>query len=69
MYRESFPRKLTDIDKVEQINNISINVFGLEYNSGTKVHIVVEPLYFTKSPKSIHINLLYITKVMGIFVT
>lgn len=56
----SFPVKLTDIHKVEKLNNISINVFGLELNKETKKHSVVGPLFLTKSRKTSHINLLYI---------
>lgn len=57
----NFPVKITDIKKVEKLNNISINVFGLEYNSISKTNSIVGPLYFTKSRKETHINLLYLT--------
>ncbi|CAH2109056.1 unnamed protein product [Euphydryas editha] len=57
----SFPIKLNDIHKVENLNNISINVYGLEFNRETKRNSVIGPLYFTKCRKSIHINLLYLT--------
>lgn len=57
----SFPVKLTDIAKVEKLNKISINVFGLEFNKESKTHSVIGPLYFTKCRQRIHINLLYIT--------
>ncbi|XP_069364145.1 uncharacterized protein [Maniola hyperantus] len=57
----SFPVKLTDIPKVEKQNNISVNVFGLEYNKEKKNHSVVGPLYFTKSRNSTHVNLLLIS--------
>lgn len=57
----SFPVKLVDIHKVERLNDISINVFSLEYNANTKTHQVIGPVYFTKARKSTHINLLYIT--------
>ncbi|CAH2102906.1 unnamed protein product [Euphydryas editha] len=36
--------KLTDIHKVENLNNISINVYGLEFNRETKRNSVVGPL-------------------------
>ncbi|XP_052743835.1 uncharacterized protein LOC128199234 [Bicyclus anynana] len=57
----SFPIKLTDISEVEKQNNISINVFGLEFNKEKKSHSVIGPLYFTKSYKSPHVNLLMIS--------
>lgn len=57
-----FPVKLRDISKIEKQNNLSINVFGLEFDSKTKKHSVVGPLYFSKCRKSTHINLLYIQK-------
>lgn len=56
-----FPVKLTDIHKIEKLNNLSVNVYGLEYNGLSKSNSVVGPLYFTKCLKPIHINLLYIT--------
>lgn len=57
----SFPVKITDISKVERLNNISVNVFGLEYDIKSKCHKVIGPLHFSKSRKPKHINLLYIT--------
>lgn len=57
-----FPVKLTDIHKVEKLNNISINVFGLCFNENLKSHEVNGPLYFTKCRKSTHINLLYLSR-------
>ncbi|XP_052746715.1 uncharacterized protein LOC128199737 [Bicyclus anynana] len=57
----SFPVKLTDIYKVENQNNISINVFGLEFNKKEKSHSIIGPLYFTKSYKKSHVNLLLIS--------
>lgn len=56
-----FPIKLKDINKFEALNNISINVFGLEYDVESRSNKVVGPLYFTKQRKSRHVNLLYIT--------
>ncbi|KAJ0169183.1 hypothetical protein K1T71_015310 [Dendrolimus kikuchii] len=56
----SFPVKLNDISKIEKQNNLSINVFGLEYDIKQKKHSVVGPLYFTKCRNSTHINLLYL---------
>ncbi|XP_050677400.1 uncharacterized protein LOC126974058 isoform X2 [Leptidea sinapis] len=57
----TFPVKMTDIQKVERLNNLSVNVFGLEYNCKKKVHELVGPLYLTKSRKIVHINLLFIS--------
>lgn len=57
----SFPIKITDINKFEKLNNLSINVFTLDYDSETKKNKVVGPLYFTKDRKARHVNLLYIT--------
>lgn len=56
-----FPVKLIDIPKVEKMNNISINVFGLEFNKVKKCHSVVGPLFLTKSRKDVHVNLLLIS--------
>lgn len=55
-----FPVKLRDINKFEIQNNISVNVFGLEYHKISKSNTIVGPLYFTKNRKRNHINLLYI---------
>lgn len=60
-----FPVKLKDIDKVENNNNISINVFGLEYDEVSKKNTVVGPLYFTKNRRENHINLLYVSNGMN----
>ncbi|CAH1646013.1 unnamed protein product [Spodoptera littoralis] len=57
----SFPVKIADISKVEKLNNISINVFGLEYNKEKRCNSVVGPLYLTKCRTPNHINLLYIS--------
>ncbi|XP_072931917.1 uncharacterized protein [Epargyreus clarus] len=58
----SFPVKLSDVPKIEKLNNISINIFGLEYNREKKIHDVIGPLIMTKFRKSVHINLLYLKK-------
>lgn len=57
-----FPIKLTDVHKFEKLNDLSVNVFGLEYNSQSKRHVVVGPLHFTKCKKTNHFNMLYITE-------
>ena len=50
----TFPLKLQDIKKFEQINPISINVFGYDNSSKT----IVGPFYKTKSLRKNHINLM-----------
>lgn len=57
----TFPFKLKDISKLETLNNISINVYGLEFSREEQKHTVVGPLHYTKCKKSSHINLLYIS--------
>ncbi|KAJ8951715.1 hypothetical protein NQ318_012565 [Aromia moschata] len=58
-----FPVKLTDIPRFEKLNNISVNVFGLEsvFKDGKMVMEVVGPLYFTSFRHPTHVNLLLIT--------
>lgn len=56
-----FPLKLGDMQKIELLNNISINVYGLEYNSVSKKNEVCGPIYYSKDKKERHINLLYIS--------
>ena len=62
-----FPFKLKDAPKFEQLNNISINVYGLDtvYVDGRNIVEVVGPLYFTKSRKAQHVNLLFISNDEG----
>ncbi|CAG9769955.1 unnamed protein product [Ceutorhynchus assimilis] len=62
-----FPIKLKDIRKFEQLNNISINVYGLDivYKYGRNIVEVVGPLYFTESRKATHVNLLLISNDFG----
>lgn len=55
----SFPTPLSDLITFEKNNNVSINVYGLEYCQKTKDYEVVGPLHYTKHKKSQHINLLY----------
>ena len=52
-----FPTPLSQIPKVEHLNNLAINVFG--YSESARVH----PLYLTKNHSTSPINLLLITKV------
>lgn len=51
----SLPMKFTEIDKFEELNQISINVFGLD-QSKKKIN---GPLHHTKCRREKHINLLY----------
>lgn len=57
----AFPIKIKDIAKIETLNNISINVFTLEYDKIKNKNSIVGPIYFTKCRKESHINLLYFT--------
>jgi hypothetical protein len=59
----SFPMKLSEISKFEQLNNISINVYGIDeiYIEGKLKYEVVGPLHYTNNKKEIHINLLLIS--------
>lgn len=50
----SFPMRLKDISKFEALNNVSINVYGLEEDQ------IVGPLHYTKSRKEEHVNLLFL---------
>ena len=62
-----FPIDLKTIFQFERLNNISINVYGLEkvYRDGKNTIDVVGPLYFTTSRKERHINLLMISDDYG----
>lgn len=53
----SFPPSFKDIRIFEKMNNLSINVYGLDNK-----HNVTGPLYITTSRKCSHVNLLYIQK-------
>lgn len=55
----NFPTPLSDISKFEKQNDISINVYGLDFNTTTKEYNVVGPLHYTKNKKERHINLIY----------
>ena len=52
-----FPTPLSQMPKVERLNNLVINVFGYSKQAG------IHPLYLTKDLNSDPINLLLITKV------
>ncbi|XP_071055058.1 uncharacterized protein [Onthophagus taurus] len=54
----NFPVHLKDIPKIEQLNNLSINIYELVKSS--KEYVVEGPIYFTKNRRDTHINLLYL---------
>ncbi|XP_050509007.1 uncharacterized protein LOC126886193 [Diabrotica virgifera virgifera] len=58
-----FPMKLKDIKKFEILNNISVNVYGLESNfvNNKRQYEIVGPLHFTSNRHATHVNLLLIT--------
>ena len=60
----NFPVKLRDISKFEKLNNISVNVYGLEssFENGTLNYEVVGPLRYATKKLQRHVNLLLITK-------
>ncbi|KAJ8980867.1 hypothetical protein NQ317_008926 [Molorchus minor] len=62
-----FPMKLKDISKFEKMNNISVNVFGLEseFRDGKIITEVVGPLHFTSDRQATHVNLLLLTDNVG----
>ncbi|XP_060527092.1 uncharacterized protein LOC132702478 isoform X2 [Cylas formicarius] len=62
-----FPVKLKDISTFERLNEISVNVYGLErvYNKVRNDVEVVGPLHFTESRKERHVNLLLISNDYG----
>lgn len=54
----NYPTPLSSIAKFEKQNDISINVYGLEFGENGAVE-VVGPLHYTKAKKNRHVNLLY----------
>lgn len=56
----TFPMKFKDIPHFEKINNMSINVFGIDKNKK-----IVGPLHHCSERKRTHINLLYISEKNG----
>ncbi|XP_072376726.1 uncharacterized protein [Diabrotica undecimpunctata] len=58
-----FPVKLKDINKFEILNNISVNVYGLQsyFKENKMQYEVVGPLHYTQQRKLIHVNLLLIS--------
>lgn len=63
----SFPVKLRDISKFEEMNNISINVYGLEqiFENNRVKYEVVGPLRYSGRKLYTHINLLLISCECG----
>ncbi|CAH1099545.1 unnamed protein product [Psylliodes chrysocephalus] len=62
-----FPVKLKDIKKFENMNNISVNVFGIEpyYKDCKNIYEIVGPLHFTSQRQSTHVNLLLVSDTDG----
>lgn len=58
----SFPITLDAIPKFEQLNNISVNVYGLDkkFHNGITTYQVIGPLYYTSCKLQVHVNLLLI---------
>lgn len=54
------PVKIKDVSKIEELNNISINIYSLTYCSETMKYEVVGPIYFSKNKKNRHVNLLIV---------
>ena len=63
-----FPVKLRDISKFEEMNNISVNVYGLEkiFKNNRMKYEVVGPLRYSGRKLNRHVNLLLVTKDCGI---
>ncbi|KAB0796891.1 hypothetical protein PPYR_10952 [Photinus pyralis] len=64
----TFPVKLDAISKFEEMNPLSINVYGLEEDTqkqGKMTYKVVGPLHYTKQKKAVHVNLLYLSNLDG----
>lgn len=62
-----FPVKLDAIAKFEEMNAVSVNVFGIDnvFKDQKMVTEIVGPLYFTKARKNTHVNLLLLTDNYG----
>lgn len=52
----NFPMPLKDISLFEKLNNISVNVYGID----EECKQIVGPLYYTSSKKEHHVNLLFL---------
>ncbi|KAJ8967216.1 hypothetical protein NQ317_001325 [Molorchus minor] len=62
-----FPVKLKDISKFEDLNNISINVYGLEsrFEDNRLKYEIVGPLRYSQKKLRMHVNLLLIFDECG----
>lgn len=62
-----FPVKLKDIKKFEELNEISVNVFGIDssFKDGKCELEIVGPLYFTSNRRERHVNLLLVSDDNG----
>lgn len=60
----NFPVKLRDISKFEELNNISVNVYGLEkkFENNRVKYDVVGPMRYSEKKLRIHVNLLLISE-------
>ncbi|XP_071055460.1 uncharacterized protein [Onthophagus taurus] len=56
----TFPVHLKDISKIETLNNLSINVYELVFDSINYTYNVEGPIHFTKNRRDTHVNLLYL---------
>jgi hypothetical protein len=60
----NFPMKISDITAFEKLNNISVNVFGLDEqfdeDTSKTSYSVMGPLHMTAKRQSLHCNLLYV---------
>lgn len=54
----SFPVTLNKVKKIEVLNNLSINVYGMKKDS-------VVPIHVTENKKNKHVNLLYLENAQG----
>lgn len=64
----NFPVKLCDISKFEDMNNISINVYGLEskFENNKIKYEIVGPLHYSRKKLHVHINLLLVSNECGL---
>src|SRR5204862_2554050 len=53
-----YPVKISDIDRFERQNEISVNVFGVEGKKKKTIY----PLRITKKVKKVHVNLLLLQR-------
>lgn len=60
----NFPVSLKDISKFETMNNISVNVYGIEetFEDNRKKYEIVGPLRYAQKKLRYHVNLLLITE-------